>query len=728
MKSQQHYRPLLYGVVAAMLLIAAAAAAGAQPPPWRATEGMRSVLNDTVLESDLAAPGPLLLWGEVAGNARYRFTLRARTEKLGPSPTVLQAWASKAGAGMSEPIASTSLSGSVFAATNEWQTFSLEVDVEEGQSVIAGVVYDRNVMYQPNLAGRLQIDKASISMQVLDLPVRVSYARVSQLRYHHGQPGEIQVRLGNATAQPQAVQVRPVVADEAGQSVSGPAVALTIPPGMLNAALPCAVPTQDGGYEASAEVLVAGKVVDSRSADVFCVSDSPFQFAIQPHGDKFPRMLSSAGALASFKTEVMDKWDAYEKSCREALIQVRRDYYTYIEFFGWAHEDATMMTTETDEPYLAGQNSWPVSRKQVRLISELLRSQGIAPVAYLNAIPFGWPGFEVVRLHPEWYIGANFNTELLEKYQAGDQGAQGTYPVIPMNFELVSANGGQTYLDYHLDQMRDSVAMFGWEAYRYDAGPLAPKYFSVVKDALAKLNPPVAIGNNLGVLCLGNQPSADWTTYCRDGSYMMEEIINSAFNSPTSPQRRWADWIALLKTGSHLTRSVGGHYTYINGSGNWLSTALGFAAGGHPWGSYDGPYGEQKRFMVRYGYYFWDLRTQLLDAPEKVLAVSGPRPVWWKPLVSERQLGPGHRQVIVPLFNPPTGEQVVDLVCEAPADGVVVTLTPAAGEKVTACVLTPEPVATRAALPVKALADGRAQVTVPRFWGWSNVVFDCEGK
>ena len=37
-------------------------------------------------------------------------------------------------------------------------------------------------------------------------------------------------------------------------------------------------------------------------------------------------------------------------------------------------------------------------------------------------------------------------------------------------------------------------------------------------------------------------------------------------------------------------------------------------------------------------------------------------------------------------------------------------------------------VATRAALPVKALAHGRLQVAVPRFWGWSNVVFDYGGE
>jgi hypothetical protein len=230
------------------------------------------------------------------------------------------------------------------------------------------------------------------------------------------------------------------------------------------------------------------------------------------------------------------------------------------------------------------------------------------------------------------------------------------------------------------------------------------------------------------VYCLGNQPSADWTTYCRDGSWMMEEGIIGAFNSPTDPHRRWVDWIDLLHTGNHLARMNGGHYTYINGSGNWLSTALGFAVGGHPWGTKDSPYCDQNRFMIRYGYYFWDLRTQFLNAPEKAVSVTSARPVWWQPLASERRLSATHRQVILPLFNPPTGPEVVDTTVDAPAQGVTVAFTPAAGEKVSAFLLAPEPVAKRETLAVKTLADGRLQVTVPSFWAWTNVVFDCEGK
>ncbi|HEY3396108.1 MAG TPA: hypothetical protein VGM19_00465 [Armatimonadota bacterium] len=696
---------------------------------WQAAPGTRLVENGAVLENDLAAAGPVLQAAPLPAGAlgRYRVTLRARTEKLGPSAASLQATARPASGGPAEVIASTSLSGAVFTAPGQWQEFRLEFEAEPEQTVETAVVY-APAAKQTNQAGKLQIESASITRERLDLPLTISYALSTKLRYKHGEPGELQVHLTNSGAQPQTVQVRPVVVDDTGTARPGATVAVTVPAGgVARGVVPFVVPTAEGGYELRAEALVDGKPVDSRSGDVFCVADSPFQCAIQS-GGMWPYWLAGSGPLETFQREVMGKWDAYVASCREVLKQKRAAYCTYEEYFAWAREDATLMTASTDEPYMTGQTSYSVSRKQIRLLNGLMKSAGIAPVAYLNVSPFGWSGFEVMRRHPEWYDSSDFNTELLEKFENNDQGAYITYPHINVNLDARSANGGQTYFEYHLGQLQASAAMYGWEAYRYDAGPVPADHFPRVKAFLAKLNPPVAVGNNMGVYLLGNKPSADWTTYCRDGSYMMEEAIRSGFDSPTSPQRRWPEWIDLLRTGSHLTRSAGGHYTYINGVGNWLSTALGYAVGGHPWGTSASPYGDINRFMIRYGYYFWDRRTQLMDAPEKTVTVTSAHPLWWQSLVSERRLAPGHRQVIVPLFNPPTGPEVVDTTCEAPAAGVIVTLTPAAGEKVTAFLLTPEPVATRSVLPTPTSANGQVQVTVPTFWGWSNVVFDCEGK
>ncbi|HEY3415544.1 MAG TPA: hypothetical protein VGM23_01555, partial [Armatimonadota bacterium] len=120
----------------------------------------------------------------------------------------------------------------------------------------------------------------------------------------------------------------------------------------------------------------------------------------------------------------------------------------------------------------------------------------------------------------------------------------------------------------------------------------------------------------------------------------------------------------------------------------------------------------------------WDLRTQMLPDPDKVLSVASDRPLWWKPLVSQRRFDARHRQIIVPLFNPPAEVEVVGSTPVAPADGVRVNFAFAKGETVTATLLSAEPVTHSAPLTVSRQGSG-AQVQVPRFWGWTTVVFDC---
>jgi hypothetical protein len=505
----------------------------------------------------------------------------------------------------------------------------------------------------------------------------------------------------------------------------------------ISGTVPFAVPAADGGYKAVGELLSKGKVIDQRG-DVFCVCDSPFRCMLQGRGIVgTPYLLSAAHSLElkGFKEKVLNNWDQYVEDCTLAVESQRRAYVTYFEYFAWAREDATVMTEQTDEPYLSGQTFYPVSRKQILLLNGLMKRHGIAPVAYLNAIPFGWPGFEVLRRRPLWFrtdpktrwASTFFNTEVLEHYQNGWT-VNESYPAIEVNFDTPSVIDGKTYLDYHLSQLLASVKLYGWEAYRYDAGPLPKEYFPRFKVALAKLDPPVGIGNNLGINMLGNHPSDEWQIYCRDESLMMEEAIVMAFHDPTHDCRRWVDYIASLRESSHLTRSHGGHFTYINSAGNWYSTTIGYVLGGHPWTLYKSPFGDCERFMIQYGSYFWDLRTQMLPDPDKTLSVASERPLWWKPLASQRVFDPKHRQIVVPLFNPPAEEEVVGTTPVGPADGVKVAFIPQADEFVTAWLLAPEPVASRTALPIKTLPDGKLHVEVPRFWGWTNVVFDCRAK
>lgn len=195
-----------------------------------------------------------------------------------------------------------------------------------------------------------------------------------------------------------------------------------------------------------------------------------------------------------------------------------------------------------------------------------------------------------------------------------------------------------------MKQLEDSAKQYGWEAYRYDAGPLPVKYYPLVKARLAKLNPPVYVGGNQSIVDLGPVQTPAWNVYCRGGSLMMDEAIDAAFDDPNSPNRLWPAWRAYLRTGAELTRRNGGHYQFIVQQGNWLATTLGYAAGGHPYsyGVLQNPYGESERFMLRYGYLFWGLKSQLMPIPqvERSLSVASARPLWWDRSVNERILDP----------------------------------------------------------------------------------------
>ena len=735
--------------------------------PWKMNPGTREEQNGGVLANDLifvagngqSAPkqypqAAVLYWDPVTLPGRYRVTLRARTERFGASTLVLQAWVREEDGGLvlpsrllllnsttaststpathaqiPVPVASIPMSGYAFDEPGKWQTFALEFDVESDKPTTVGLMYVGDKTCE---AGTVQVDQSSLELAKVDLPVSISWARPVKLRYKHAEKGALDIRLTNATDQEQTVDVRPVVVTDTDTRIPGQAQRFTVPASAtVGDTVPFAVPADDGGYEVIGELLLGGKVID-RHGDVFAVSDSPFRCMIHGEGAiRIPFFLSSSQrlGLAGFQKTVLEDWDQYINDCTVAIETMRRAYVTYHEYFAWAREDATMMTEQTDEPYVTGQTFYIVSRKQLLLLNDLMKRHGIAPLAYTNAVPFGWPGFEVVRRRPEWYREAQFDTAVMEKYVNGETVRGNVYPAIEMNFDVASPIDGKTYLQYHMEQLVASVKQYGWEAFRHDAAPIPLRHFPTVKRALAALDPPVGIGNNQGIYWLGTEPSDAWRIYCQDGSLMMEEDIRSAFHNPTDPRRRWVDYIDYLRQSSHLARSHGAHYTYINvGEANWYSTALGYALGGHPWGFQKSPFGDYERFMIRYGSYFWDSRTQMLPDADKMLSVASHRPLWWKPLASQRVLDPKCRQIVVPLLNPPAEEEVVGATPVGQADGVTVSFIPKAHETVTASLLAPEPVAHRVQLEARTLSGGRVQVTVPRFWSWTNVVFDCRTK
>ncbi|HEY3415650.1 MAG TPA: hypothetical protein VGM23_02085, partial [Armatimonadota bacterium] len=709
-----------------LLLIAVLGAAGwaDEITTWQPAVATQTVENGTIWQHALEQANTEILAAQpISGNrpGRYRLTCNVRTQKALPCQLVLKAWE---GTDVSLPIASTPIGVAESTDPTQWHTVSLTFDVKTGIPVILGFIYQGG---KPAPCGWVQIEKASLRLEAIGLPLSIAWARVGKIRYQHNERGTIDVYLTNTSAKKRTVRLCPEITTYDGDAYSDEGIRCAIPGrSTIRTTVPFVLPRRDGGFAAGVTLLDGNTFLDRRDADVFCVSDSPFQFANYTYGGYLPKVGPGAYPLGlkGMQQEVLDKWDDYAKQCRIAVELFRRSYGTAHEFFAWAREDALYLAEDSDQPYLAGQCSWPETRKQFILLNRLFKEQGIAPTAYVNSVVFGWPGLTCLRERPEWFVPHSgiYSTQGFESYQKGEQPRD--VCCVPTVYDKPSPLDGKTFLDWHIEQLIASAKQYGWEAFRYDAGPLPRQYFPRVEQALAKQQPRVYVGNNMaGIYTMDPETVAMRKAYCLDGSMMMDEPIGFAWHNASNPYRKWVDWMAGIRLSSHLVRSNGGHFTFINLYGNWYANIIGYACGGHPYHyAYYNPYGNAERFMILYGYYFWDLRTAKYENPETVLAVSSQRPVWWKPLVSQRSLEKGRRQIIVPLLNPPTGKEVVDTTITQRADGVTVSFKPEPGEQVETWLLTPEPTARRERLAAIIRSDGRVEVTVPSFWAWMNVV------
>lgn len=423
-------------LLAALGLCAAARADTPPLPPaapgwtWGAvTPAAGGTLEETHAYGVVAQAPPGLAPG------RYRLTVTARFDTPQASKLVI---ALPAGT-HDFPLEVRSASGYPADAPDRWKTLRYDFDVEAGGGEpvrLAYADYFHLGSDHPNAPkpGRLQVRAATLKVEKLPLAVGVSYARPVKIHYQPGEAGVVEASLTNGTGQARTVQVRPTLLNENDETLPGPAKAVTVPAlSTVAVRLPFTAPRAQGGYEADAQIMDGPKVVDAKG-DVFADADSPFSFAIRGSWGVDWTLNPPVHSLDAARTEQASHFDSYVTENTGSIRWMRSTYVTYFEYMAWAHEDATILTEPTDAPYLGGQASEITSRKLIRLTNGMLKAQGIAPVAYVNAEPFGWSGFEVFRQNPEWFRyytaggppSAGFNTETLEKYNQGTNPAGAT--------------------------------------------------------------------------------------------------------------------------------------------------------------------------------------------------------------------------------------------------------------------------------------------------------------
>ena len=204
----------------------------------------------------------------------------------------------------------------------------------------------------------------------------------------------------------------PVVVDEEGEAASAARFDFTLQPwNTLSGTVPFAVPARTAAMRCGRNCCTPRQVIDRRG-NVFAVADSPFRCMMRVGSDMPGPYLLAAGASLRREGVAQEEGARPVGAIRPGLPgrggTHAAELQHLFEWFAWAREDATVMTEDSDEPYLSGQTLLPGLSQTDSPAERPDEAAGIAPVAYLNAHPFGWPGFEVVQQHREWYVNASF--------------------------------------------------------------------------------------------------------------------------------------------------------------------------------------------------------------------------------------------------------------------------------------------------------------------------------
>ncbi|HEY3379185.1 MAG TPA: hypothetical protein VGL77_17020, partial [Armatimonadota bacterium] len=287
--------------------------------PYHVGPSTRMVAQSAILENDLVfqagdaqyrtgqyPQAAVVRWEPISGDqpGRYRVSLRARTAAWGESSLVLQAWTPVEAGGTVMPTnygpipvtqSARSLNGYAFTKPGEWQNFTLDFNVEKGQTISVGLMY---VGKDTCPSGKIQVEASSLSLEKLAMPVSMSWARPTKVRYHHNDQGALEYRITNSTTQLQSIAVRPVIMTDTGVCAQGKSKPVQVPPlATISGTVPFAVPAADGGYEARCELLQGDTCIDRRG-DVFAVSDNPYRCLIAGPGPyPIPSLLPSAFLL-----------------------------------------------------------------------------------------------------------------------------------------------------------------------------------------------------------------------------------------------------------------------------------------------------------------------------------------------------------------------------------------------------------------------------------------------
>ncbi len=366
------------------------------------------------------------------------------------------------------------------------------------------------------------------------------------------------------------------------------------------------------------------------------------------------------------------------------VAELKRDYYNCREMFFWAPEDMVAMSPAQDA-WFAGQTGYHLGKPGLQEYIRLSHQSGIKCITYAKFCLYGPLGWKYVYDAPfhnkgayRYPVGHWASTQVawLDELQYGElvgwkvpRVAQGDNAWAFVGEDYGIPRTGPDLSPYNVrfaaEEMCRSIAMFGWDALRWDGHPrfsewdydyeaqrkaaMLVRYF---KDIVNAKLPAIRHGYNY----LGAGQSYDWASenyeldeLCRGGGLLMNEDMRGLFGTS------YRDFTRIVQTQGDFTRERGGYWVgslmeKLSPRDLLVQYILVMAGGGHPCYTSDPVV---NRYATRFSQYTFDETMRRLEKPEELIKPVGATNLCWMPYVFETAAKDGQGELVVNLLNLP---------------------------------------------------------------------------
>lgn len=537
-------------------------------------------------------------------------------------------------------------------------------------------------------------------------------------RYTPGQKPIITIQLRNYAAHARTVQVVTELVQDLDNVIPVDMRTVSVAPsGVADLVLTGPELSQRWGYELRCRVLENDREITRRS-EYFTVHENLWAVMI------------AGKAPAQFTANIT------QESARKSAQWNKEHYSNWVESGFWAPDEFGDFTPDT-ERWWSGQGCYYGSVQGTKWMIEEGHKTGIGFSLYSNIWGGdGPPAFEMARRYPEMARPGKYNVEWLDRWHRNSVGQDSSRIGLHVWPYTIILRDNPEAFKLHGRQLIATHRMFGWDAVRYDSHEICAanaRDVGIAKEVVHAELPGFQFGYNSSVPGDQKELIPAFREQCLGEGLIMEEGTRD-FAKDKCTYRQIAERILDMKT---QARHYGGHFAAIgadrcNTNDLLYQYIFWLAANTHPcyqWNSVC--VADYYQFATRYAGQFWDLAVTEVPDPARWIDVGAAKEfLWlWERYVHQRDLGNGHRQLILHLINAPT-ETVLftNEDCNLPPlrKDTSLSMRLPEGAKVRALwLLSAEPKLSQQKLPYKE-AEGCLSFTVPSLRFWSVVVADLE--